>query len=91
MIRILILLILVICLLLLQVVLSRTQSKIPGLILPGVMILGYLPFMYAITGGPNVLWLIATIPVIILLLIYFLCRRKFQKNQMEKMQIMDLE
>lgn len=91
MIRILILLILVICLLLLQVVLSRTQSKIPGLILPGIMILGYLPFMYAITGGPNVLWLIATIPVIILLLIYFLCRRKFQKNQMEKMQIMDLE
>ena len=91
MIRILILLILVICLLLLQVVLSRTQSKIPGLILPGVMILGYLPFMYAITGGPNVLWLIATIPVIILLLIYFLCRRKFKKNQMEKMQIMDLE
>lgn len=91
MIRILILLILVICLLLLQVVLSRTQSKIPGLILPGIMILGYLPFMYAITGGPNVLWLIATIPVIILLLIYFLCRRKFQKKQMEKMQIMDLE
>ena len=91
MIRILILLILVICLLLLQVVLSRTQSKIPGLILPGIMILGYLPFMYAITGGPNILWLIGIIPIIILLLIYFLCRRKFQKKQMEKMQIMDLE
>lgn len=91
MIRILILLILVICVLLLQVVLSRTKSKIPGLILPGLMILAYLPFMYAITGGPNILWLIATIPIIVLLLIYFICRRKYQKSQIEKMQIQDLE
>ena len=92
MIRVLILLILIICVLLLQIVLSRTKSKIPGLILPAVMIVGYLPFMYAITGGPNVLWLVAVLPIALLLLIYFLCRGKFRKRkQMKKMQIMDLE
>ncbi len=91
MIRVVIILILVICLLLLQIVLSGTKSKIPGLILPALMILGYLPFIYAVTGGPNVLWIIALIPIVILLLVYFLCRRKFQKNQMDKMQILDLE
>ena len=92
MIRILILLIVVICVLLLQIVLSKTESRIPGLILPAVMIAGYLPFLYAITGGPNILWLVAVLPIALLLLIYFLCRGKFRKRkQMEKMQIMDLE
>ena len=85
-------LIVVICVFLLQIVLSKTESKIPGLILPVVMIVGYLTFMYAITGGPNVLWLVAVLPIALLLLIYFLCRGKFRKRkQMEKMQIMDLE
>lgn len=91
MIRILIILIVVICVFLLQIVLSKMESRIPGLILPAVMILGYLPFMYAITGGPNVLWLVAVLPIALLLLVYFLCRRKSQKNQMEKMKIQDLE
>ena len=92
MIRILIMLIVVVCVLLLQIVLSKTESRIPGLILPAVMIVGYLPFMYAITGGPNVLWLVAVLPIALLFLIYFLCRGKFRKRkQMEKMQIMDLE
>ena len=91
MIRLLIIALLVICVVLLQIVLSRTKSKIPGLILPGLMILGYLPFMYAITGGPNILWIIATIPIIVFLVIYFLCRRKYRNNQMDKMRIQDLE
>ena len=92
MIRILIMLIVVICVLLLQIVLSKTESIIPGLILPVVMIVGYLPFLYAITGGPNILWLVAVLPIALLLLIYFLYRGKFRKRkQMEKMQIMDLE
>jgi len=91
MIRLLIIALLAVCVLILQVVLSRTKSKIPGLILPGLMILGYVPFMYAITGGPNILWLIAAIPIIILLVIYFICRRKYQNNQMDKMRIQDLE
>ena len=56
------------------------------------MIIGYLPFLYAITGGPNILWLVAVLPIALLLLIYFLCRGKFRKRkQMEKMQILDLE
>ena len=91
MIRLLIIALIVICVIILQIVLSRTKSKIPGLIMPGLMILGYLPFMYAITGGPNILWIIATIPIIVLLVIYFICRRKYQNNQMDKMKIQDLE
>ena len=91
MIRFIFQLILIICVIILQIVLSRTKSKIPGLILPGLMILSYLPFMYAITGGPNILWIIATIPIIVLLVIYFICRRKYQNNEMDKMKIQDLE
>ena len=91
MIRLLIIALIVICVVILQIVLSRTKSKIPGLILPVLMILCYLPFMYAITGGPNILWIIAAIPIIVFLVIYFLCRRKYQNNQMDKMRIQDLE
>ena len=91
MIRLLIIALIVICVVILQIVLSRTKSKIPGLILPVMMILCYLPFMYAITGGPNILWIIAAIPIIVFLVIYFLCRRKYQNNQMDKMRIQDLE
>ncbi|MBR5007778.1 MAG: hypothetical protein IKY09_02255 [Methanocorpusculum sp.] len=91
MIRLLIIALIVICVVILQVVLSRTKSKIPGLILPVMMILCYLPFMYAITGGPNILWIIAAIPIIVFLVIYFLCRRKYQNNEMDKMRIQDLE
>lgn len=91
MIRLLIIALIVICVVILQVVLSRTKSKIPGLILPVMMILCYLPFMYAITGGPNILWIIAAIPIIVFLGIYFLCRRKYRDDQMDKMRIQDLE
>ena len=91
MIRVIFQMILIICVVILQVVLSRTKSKIPGLILPVMMILCYLPFMYAITGGPNILWIIAAIPIIVFLVIYFLCRRKYQDDQMDKMRIQDLE
>ena len=91
MIRLLIIALIVICVIILQIVLSRTKSKIPGLILPVMMILCYLPFMYAITGGPNILWIIAAIPIIVFLVIYFLCRRKYQNNEMDKMKIQDLE
>ena len=91
MIRVIFQMILIICVVILQVVLSRTKSKIPGLILPVLMILCYLPFMYAITGGPNILWIIAAIPIIVFLVIYFLFRRKYQNNQMDKMRIQDLE
>ena len=91
MIRLLIIALIVICVVILQIVLSRTKSKIPGLILPVMMILCYLPFMYAITGGPNILWIIAAIPIIVFLAIYFICRRKYQNNQMDKMRIQDLE
>ena len=91
MIRLLIIALIVICVIILQIVLSRTKSKIPGLILPVMMILCYLPFMYAITGGPNILWIIAAIPIIVFLAIYFICRRKYQNNQMDKMRIQDLE
>ncbi len=91
MIRVIFQMILIICVVILQIVLSRTKSKIPGLILPVLMILCYLPFMYAITGGPNILWIIAAIPIIVFLVIYFLCRRKYQDDQMDKMRIQDLE
>ena len=91
MIRVIFQMILIICVVILQIVLSRTKSKIPGLILPVMMILCYLPFMYAITGGPNILWIIAAIPIIVFLVIYFLCRRKYQGDKIDKMRIQDLE
>ncbi len=78
-----------------QIVLSRTKSKIPGLVLPALCFLFSLivPLNMIVANSAAVLfWLIVNIPTIILLLVYFVCRQQYKKkNQIEKMKIQDLE
>ena len=95
MINLLILLLILVCIVLLQIFLSRTESKIPGLVLPALCFLCSLivPLNMIVANSAAVLfWLIVNIPTIILLLVYFVCRQQYKKkNQIEKMKIQDLE
>ena len=95
MINLLILLLIFVCVVILQIVLSRTKSKIPGLVLPALCFLFSLivPLNMIVANSAAVLfWLIVNIPTIILLLVYFVCRQQYKKkNQIEKMKIQDLE
>ncbi|MBR5007779.1 MAG: hypothetical protein IKY09_02260 [Methanocorpusculum sp.] len=95
MINLLILLLIFVCVVLLQIFLSRTESKIPGLVLPALCFLFSLivPLNMIVANSAAVLfWLIVNIPTIILLLVYFVCRQQYKKkNQIEKMKIQDLE
>ena len=84
---------------LLQIYLSKRESKWPGLVLPIIsfLISFIFPLNMAIpfVGGFIVVlilgWLIANIPTIILLAIYFACRGKQRRNkQLDKMNIQDL-
>lgn len=89
----------------LQVYLSRRESKVPGLVLPGILFLGelfVLPNVAAVAffgaetlaaGCVNVILrvFLTLLPTIVLLVIYFLCRRGMnRKKQIEKMNIQDL-
>lgn len=86
----------------LQIFLSSRESKWPGLVLPIIaFLLGLLyPLnMMAPSGGVTagfifqmiLVWLLANIPTIILLAIYFGCRgKRRRKKQMDKMNIQDL-
>ena len=95
MIRVIFQMIMIICVVILQIVLSRTKSKIPGLVLPALCFLFSLivPLnMIAANSAAVLFWLIVNIPTIILLLVYFVCRQQYKKkNQIEKMKIQDLE
>lgn len=95
MINLLILLLIFVSVVLLQIFLSRTESKIPGLVLPALCFLFSLivPLNMIVANSAAVLfWLIVNIPTIILLLVYFVCRQQYKKkNQIEKMKIQDLE
>ena len=84
---------------LLQIYLSKKESKWPGLVLPIISFL--ISFVYPLNmaipsvGGFIVAlilgWLLANIPTIILLAIYFSCRGKQRRNkQLDKMNIQDL-
>lgn len=87
---------------LLQIFLSKRESKWPGLVLPIIAFLFGLLFplnMVAPVEGVTVgfivqmiiVWLIGNIPTIVFLAIYFGCRDKKQRNkQLEKMSIQDL-
>ena len=85
---------------LLQIFLSKKESRWPGLVLPIISFL--FSFIYplnmaippvggffiALIGG----WLIANIPTYVLLAIYFACRGKYRKRkQLDKMNIQDLD
>ena len=83
----------------LQVFLSKRESKWPGLILPLlsflyslVMALSAVAYNGTIPWGPILASLIlGNIPTVILLAIYFACREKFRKrSELDKMHINDL-
>lgn len=87
---------------LLQIFLSKRESKWPGLVLPIIAFLFGLLFplnMVAPAEGVTagfivqmiIVWLIGNIPTFVFLAIYFACRDKKQRNkQLEKMNIQDL-
>ena len=95
MINVLIVLLVIICVILLQIFLSRTESKWPGLVLPTLCFVCSLivPLnMIVANSAALIFWLITNIPTVILLLVYFICREKYRKkSQLEKMRIQDLE
>lgn len=91
-------------LIVLQVFLSKKESRWPGLILPGITVLcalsGVLGLsLYAIRGANMLIVMLAmsfvvlNIPTAIFLIIYFLVRSKPGKkpDEMKKMNIQDLE
>ena len=93
------------CVIALQVYLSGRESKVPGLVIPGVLFLGELfvlpnvvstAFFSAETlaaGCVNVILRIffTLLPTIVLMAVYLLCRRRLdRKKQLDKMNIQDL-
>ncbi len=87
----------------LQIFLSSRERKWPGLVLPAISFLFSLLYplnMFAPAEGISagfvvqllLVWLIANIPTIVLLAIYFACREKRKKKkQIDKMNIQDLD
>lgn len=85
---------------LLQIYLSKQESKWPGLIMPGLMFLSSLTLVLNVAAMNDTGAVIATIlsvlitgniPTLILLAIYFACRRRRKKHsEMDKMNIDDL-
>ena len=84
---------------LLQIFLSKRESKWPGLILPLlsflyslVMALSATAYNGGIPWGPILASLVlGNVPTVILLAIYFACREKFRKrSELDKMHINDL-
>ena len=93
------LLVFVVGIILLQIFLSKRESKWPGLILPLLSFLYSLVMAFSavayngtIPWGPILASLIlGNIPTVILLAIYFACREKFRKrSELDKMHINDL-
>lgn len=87
---------------LLQIYLSRRESKWPGLVFPIVSFLSSLSYPLAMavpsegaTAGFIVqmvmVWLLVNIPTVVFLAIYFACHEKPRRNkQLDKMNIQDL-
>ena len=87
----------------LQIFLSSREGKWPGLVLPILSFLFSLLYplnMMAPTEGISagfvvqllLVWLMANIPTVVLLVIYFACREKQRKKkQMDRMNIQDLD
>ncbi len=88
---------------LLQVFLSKQESKVPGLILPALSFLFALMTPLMMMVPPDgvsagfifqmiLVFLMANIPTAILIAIYFACRRSRSRNkQIDKMNIQDLD
>lgn len=88
-------------LILLQITLSKRESKWLGLIIPivsfGLSILWVLGIPYYLSSSGLafkviLVFIIANIPTAIFLVIYFICREKVNKiSEIDKMNIQDLE
>lgn len=87
--------------LILEVFLARTRSKILGLILPGLsFIVSLIGVLNIAAVGQSIMqnifvlmmtFLMGNIMTVILLVIYFLCRRRmYRQHQLDKMNIQDL-
>lgn len=86
----------------LQIVLSRLENRWFGLILPLLTLVGSVILMLNIVVFDSMAmqdvivtlimsFFIGNIPTMILLAIYFICRRRFRsRRQMEKMRLQDL-
>ncbi|MEA4849109.1 MAG: hypothetical protein VB106_17895 [Clostridiaceae bacterium] len=87
----------------LQILLSRKESKWFGLILPAIFFLCSFNILFNI-AVPNSsdLWIsigsgvfgfiVANIPTLLLMMIYFSCREKCKRNkELQKMNVQDLE
>ncbi len=83
------------------------ESRVPGLILPGLYLVGFVAGTLYATGAPhpgavvsvflsllfsNIFMALALVlPIALLLFLYYICRRKYRRqNQMDKMRIQDL-
>ena len=88
-------------LLVVQVLLSRLESRWPGLLLPAVSLLSSLVFclnvadlgqgMAALLSALLTVFLLANVPTLLLLALYLICRRsRRRKRQMEHMNIQAL-
>ena len=85
---------------LLQIFLSRQESRWPGLVLPGICVLFSLIAVLSVSalGGPAemavtifTVLLLYNIPTLVLLAIYAACRSgRRKRREMEKMNICDL-
>ena len=85
---------------LLQIFLSKRESKWPGLVLPAITFLCSVLMMLNVTAMETARAVIAAllsafimgnIPTLILLAIYFVCREKWRTHsEMDKMRISDL-
>lgn len=88
---------------LLQLWLSRRESRWPGLVLPALSFLLTLLIPLSLVLPPDgvtvrfvlsaaLSWLLANLPTAVLLLIYFSCREKQRRSrQLEQMNIQDLD
>ena len=100
--RTLLFLLIIVGIILLQVFLSKRESKWPGLVLPIIAFLFGLLYplnMVAPSEGATAgfilqmifVWVLGNIPTIVFLAIYFGCRGKQRRNkQLDKMNIQDL-
>lgn len=98
---------LVVGVILLQTVLSRLENPVPGLVLPVLYLVGFVVGTLYATGAPHpgavvsvffpllfsnpFVALALVLPIALLLLLYYVCRRKYRRqNQMDRMRIQDL-
>ena len=85
---------------LLQIFLSKRESRWPGLVLPGITFLSSLLLVLNVTAMENVRAVIASVlsaliagnmPTLVLLAIYLACRSgQRKKSEIDKMNINDL-